>query len=315
MQPNNIKWPHGKKFAFTVFDDTDHATMQNVPELYRFLSELGFATTKSVWPLKGNSIPDVGGITCEDSDYLKWAQELQRSGFEIALHNVTYHSSTRDQILHGLGQFKQFFGSYPNIHVNHVGCDDSVYWGASRLSGINRFIYNVLTRYRNQNRFQGNVESSPFFWGDILKEHIKYARNFVYSDMNTLKVCPYLPYYDKTRPYVNNWFASSEGANCQSFCHTISEQNQDRLEEEGGACIMYTHFGAPDFYQNGQLNPRFKSLMERLSNKGGWFVPVSTLLDYIQAQRGGQHIITTNERNQLERKWLMEKIFVTRGTS
>ena len=39
-------------------------------------------------------------------------------------------------------------------------------------------------------------------------------------------------------------------------------------------------------YQDGQLNLKFKRLMQRLSRKNGWFVPVSTLLDYIQQERG-----------------------------
>lgn len=51
-QPH-IPWPDGKRFAFTIFDDTDHQTLENVPPVYDFLSDLGLRTTKSVWPLKG----------------------------------------------------------------------------------------------------------------------------------------------------------------------------------------------------------------------------------------------------------------------
>ncbi|MCU1274171.1 MAG: uncharacterized protein JWO48_1602, partial [Bryobacterales bacterium] len=81
---------------------------------------------------------------------------------------------------------------------------------------------------------------------------------------------------------------------------------QDRLEEEGGACIMYTHFGH-GYFQNGALDSRFRRLMERLAKKGGWFVPVSTLLDHLlqQKQKAG---ITAAERSRLERRWLFDKI-------
>ena len=62
--PENITWPGGKSFAFTVFDDTDRATVENVGPVYRFLAELGFLTTKSVWPIRGNRSPMVvGGAT------------------------------------------------------------------------------------------------------------------------------------------------------------------------------------------------------------------------------------------------------------
>jgi len=46
-----------------------------------------------------------------------------------------------------------------------------------------------------------------------------------------------------------------------------------------------THFGR-GFYEDGRLDPRFRRAMERLSKRPGWFVPVTPLLDYIQAKRG-----------------------------
>jgi hypothetical protein len=309
-----IRWPEGKQFAFTVFDDTDWTTINNGPEVYRFLYDLGIITTKSVWPLKGEQAPMVGGATCEDNDYLKWIQELKGQGFEIALHNATYHSSRREQAIAGLEQFRAFFGEYPKTHANHVGCEDSIYWGDARLSGSNKLIYNLLTRFRNKEKFLGADPKSEFFWGDKCKEHIKYVRNFVYSDINTLKACPYMPYFDEQRPFVNYWFAASEGAYCHPFCKTISEKNQDRLEEEGGACIMYTHFGHVDYCRDGRLNSDFRRLMERMSRKAGWFVPVSVLLDHVQQARG-HHVISSRERNRLERKWLIERIFIFRGTT
>jgi hypothetical protein len=60
-----ITWPEGKRFAFTVFDDTDGMTMLNGPPIYDFLADLGFLTTKSVWPIqvKGAS-PQMVGATC-----------------------------------------------------------------------------------------------------------------------------------------------------------------------------------------------------------------------------------------------------------
>lgn len=310
----DIKWPDGKQFAFTVFDDTDYSTVQNVPKVYNMLAELGMLTTKSVWPVKGDMVPLVGGATCDNPEYLQWVLELKEQGFEIALHNATYHTSNREQAIYGLEQFKNHFGSYPKIHVNHTGCYDGIYWGDKRLNGVNRLVYNLLTKYRNNGKFKGSEPSSELFWGDKCLSHINYVRNFVYSDINTLKACPYMPYHDKRRPYVKKWFASSEGANRQSFCRTIAEVNQERLEEEGGCCIMYTHFGSPGFYENGHLNSEFKKLMTRLSQRNGWFATVSDVLDYIQVQKG-EHEITSLEHSELEVRWLKDKIFVTKGTS
>jgi hypothetical protein len=309
-----VGWPDGKRFAFTVFDDTDHTTLANGPEVYRLLADLGLRTTKSVWPILGERVPTIGGATCEDPSYLAWVHELERQGFEIALHNATFHGSLRLDALRGLEEFRRLFGRYPRIHVNHADCEDAIYWGSARLSGWRRGVYDVLTRNRMRRRDGGSRDDSEYFWGDACQRHVRYVRNFVYADMNTLKRCPWMPYHDPERPYVNAWFASSEGANAHSFCRTIAEANQDRLEEEGGACIMYTHFGHPTFFENGRLSPRFVALLTRLADKGGWFVPVSDLLDHIDAQRG-THVIGPRERAHLERRWLLEKVFVTRGTS
>ena len=304
--PERIRWPDDRDFAFTIFDDTDLAEMPALKTVYDFLHDLGLRTTKSVWPLRGNRPPRVGGLTCEDPSYRDWVLSLPVRGFEIGLHNVTFHTSPREETIRGLDRFRQLLGHDPVTHANHTGCEESIYWGSSRLTGWNAAVYNLLTRYRNRGTFQGHVEGSPLFWGDVCRERVTYVRNFVFGDINTLKLCPFMPYYDPRRPYVRAWFASSEGPSCQPFCRTIEEAAQDRLASEGGACIMYTHL-ASGFCVNGSLDGRFRALMERLSRLNGWFVPVHTLLDYLASVRG-VHTITDRERSQLERKWLAHKL-------
>jgi hypothetical protein len=44
---------------------------------------------------------------------------------------------------------------------------------------------------------------------------------------------------------------------------------------------MYTHLGN-GFYRQGLSDKKFRSLMERLSRKNGWFVPVSTLFGLLK---------------------------------
>ncbi|MCK4858368.1 MAG: hypothetical protein KAT58_10395 [candidate division Zixibacteria bacterium] len=302
----HIRWPEGRDFAFTIFDDTDLATIENVAAVYDLLKDKEMLTTKSVWLLMGKQVPKVGGFTCENRDYLNWTQRLQEQGFEIGFHNATFHTSQRETTALGLEQFFGYYGHYPATMANHTGCQESIYWGSARLSGLNRLAYNLMTRFLKHKRFRGHVADSKLFWGDICREKIKYVRNFVFSDINTLKNCPYMPYHDPARPYVNYWYASSEGAEVNSFNHCLAERNQDRLEEEGGACIMYTHL-ACGFVENGRLNHRFRELIERLAKKNGWYVPVATLLDYL-LDYNGHHEITSVERRKLERRWLKVKI-------
>jgi hypothetical protein len=301
-----VSWPEGKSFAFTIFDDTDSQTLAAGREVYRFLAGCGFRTTKSVWPLEAKGTPSDGGATCADPAYREWVQGLQQQGFEIGYHMATAHTSLREDTERGLETFASYFGHYPVTMANHYFCDEDVYFGDARLSGVNRLAYNLLTKFQNHAKFRGHVPGDPLFWGDLCKEKIKYVRNFVFAEINTLRACPYMPYHDPERPYVNYWYASTEGANCRSFVNTLSEANQARLEEEGGACIMYTHFGL-GFYENQRLDARFRSLMERLAKRRGWFVPVATLLDYIQTKRGPV-TLDRARRGELERRWLLHKI-------
>jgi hypothetical protein len=304
-----ITWPDGKQFAFTVFDDTDWATLDNVRATYAFLRDCGMRTTKSCWVVRG--APARGaftGQTCDDPDYLQWLLDLQSQGFEIAWHNCTWHGLPRAEIAAALDKFVKLFGHYPFSATNHAQNEEGVYWADHRLTGLHVLVYDLLTCFRHWGRFRGDLAGNKFFWGDLCKAHIKYMRNFIFQNVNTWQCCPFMPYHDPRRPYVNSWFASSNGRTVREFTRCISERNQDRLEAEGGVCIMYTHF-ACGFAKGNRIEPEFQRLIERLSKKNGWFVPVATLLDYLEQVRG-RHEITPAERRHLERKWLFEKLRV-----
>jgi hypothetical protein len=303
---SRVRWPDGKKFAFTIFDDPDFQTPTSGRPVYEFLTDIGIRSTKGVWPGHSGILPDNRWGTCMDPTYLEWILELQHRGFEIGWHGSSPKTSSREESREGLQRFCHLFGHSPQTMSQHYDCLENVYWGDGRLSGpIHRSLYHLLTKGRN-NKFTGNIRDKPNYWSDLCSENVKYVRNFVYSDINTLAKCPLMPYHDPDRPDVNYWYASSEGANLYSFNRMISERNQDRLEADGGACIMYTHF-AYGFVQDGKLDPRFRSLMERLSKKNGWFVPVARLLDWLMEQNG-PITIDASQRRVLERHWLLDKI-------
>ena len=305
-----IDWPDGKRFAFTVFDDPDAQSLPVGREVYAFLADLGFRTTKGVWPL-GRTVPgadenDEGG-DCSDAEYREWVVGLQSQGFEIGWHNATAHTSPRERTREGLDRFREYFGHDPATMANHYNADEGIYFGEARVSGLPRLIYTLATRGANRGRYRGEREGDPLFWGDLCRERVRYVRNFVFPETNTLALCPEMPYHDPARPYVNAWYASSEGDKRPSFVERISEARIDQLEEEGGACVMYTHFGH-GFVEDGRLHPRFRTLMERIAEKDGWFVPVGTLLDFLAERKGGVHTLTGSERRRLERRWIRHKL-------
>jgi hypothetical protein len=304
-----IQWPDGKTFAFTIFDDPDRDMLTNVKPVYDFLHDLGIHTTKGVWMREGVERPALGGMTCEDAAYRDWILSLQKDGFEIGWHNACYEDSPREVTEVGLERFKEMFGNYPSCMSNHYRNTDAIYWGAARLSGLFNLLYKAAVR--SPVKSEGHLSGSRYFWGDLCREKIRYVRNFVYPEINTLKACPGMPYRDVSRPYVNGWYASAEGNNCDAYVKMMSEQNLDRLAAEGGACIMYTHF-AKGFSSAQELDGRFRVVMERLAGMNGWFVPVSKVLDYLGSLRSDREI-TKPELNRLEWRWLMSK--ATRGSS
>lgn len=304
--PGPIMWPERKRFAFTIFDDTDLETVTNGPGVYAFLTGLGMRVTKSVWVSPPTNAARYGGSSCAEPDYLAWVFELQRAGHEIALHNVASSTSTRGETLAGLDRFRELFGHDPRTLANHVGNLEAIYHGENRVSGARRTIYNVLTLGRRRRLFEGHVPESPLFWGDACADRVSYVRNFVYRNVDTLAACPHMPYRDPAKPYVDAWFASSEGANPGSFVRTLADAQQDRLEAGGGLCIMYTHLGA-GFWRDGALDPEFERVMTNLAGRDGWFAPVAEILDHLRRVKGVTDL-KASERRELEWRWLRDKI-------
>ena len=71
-----MDFPGGQRFAFTVLDDTDVASVDNVAPVYRLLEDLGMRATKTVWPLacpEGSPRFDTSQ-TLEDEAYLAFAR-------------------------------------------------------------------------------------------------------------------------------------------------------------------------------------------------------------------------------------------------
>jgi hypothetical protein len=305
-----VEWAGARRFAFTIFDDPDGQTLATSRLVYHFLRDIGLRTTIAVWTLPPVRERNSSGETCGNPEYLKHVLALQECGFEIAWHNAAPHTCTREETLEAFERFRLHFGHDPFSAANHYN-GEALYWGPERVEGMRRTAYLAMTRFQSKGKHFGGVDGHPVFWGDLCRQRIQYFRNFVFSDLNTLKRCPWMPYVDPRRKWVRNWFAGSEGAEASSFIKAISEKNQDRLEEEGGCAVLYTHFGR-GFVENGRLKPEFVRLMTRLAKKGGWYAPTRSILDHLTEHRG-VCVLPDGVRDRLEWRWLGEKMF--RGTS
>jgi hypothetical protein len=279
--------PEGKRFAFTIFDDTDGSTLQNTKPVYDLLDELGIRSTKSVWVFRPRGT--YTGASLQDDEYLAWIRHLQDRGFEIALHNVGDGAFSRDEIVTGFAEFERLLGNPPTAHCNHAGNVDNLYWWSKRLEWpvppLYDFAYRLIRRSRPKVS-QGDVADSPHFWGDLAKRHVRYVRNLVFNDIDTRRADPRMPYHVASKPWVNHWFSSSDGHDARVFTDLLDPANVDRLEEQGGVSIVYTHFAFGFVDERGEVDARFRERITYLASKGtGWFVPVTPLLDHLASQR------------------------------
>lgn len=278
-----IGFPDGRRFAFTIVDDTDMATLARNRSVYKILERHGLRTTKTVWVLDPTETDHAAnaGDSLRDPDYRAFIHELRAKGFEIALHGVRGGSSPRADIVAGLEAFRGEFGAYPKLHVNHSRNRDNLYWGARRWSlAPLRWLY----RLAKGDEFSGEDPASPHFWGDLAERHVRYVNQFTFADVNLLKVTPSFPYHLPDKPLVRLWFPSADGGNLDRFERLLSPENLDRLEREGGVCIVYAHLGAGSFNAGDAVNPRFEARIRDLASRSGWFVTASELLDFLTAQ-------------------------------
>ena len=259
-----------------------------------------------MWPLAPWRPSPIGGATLQEPAYREFILNLKRKDFEIAFHNATSHSVPREHTLRALDRFREVIGHDPKVHCNHAGNEENIYWGAARLSShLWRAVYRLATIGKAR-RFYGHDPQSSLFWGDLCQERVSYVRNFVFREVNLLRVNPTLPYHDPARPYVNWWFSSTEAPDVRSFCMALSPEAQDRLEAEGGVCIIYTHL-ASGFAKDGVLDAPFVQCIERLAGRPGWFVPVGDLLDFLRGRKA-RGDIPPREHASMQRRWIMEKI-------
>ena len=100
----------------------------------------------------------------------------------------------------------------------------------------------------------------------------------------------------------------SNGNNADRFIELISKENLDRLEREGGVCIVYTQFGAGSFYKSGEIRPEFRARVIDLSTRNGWFVPATELLDYMRTQPNWDPELTFREQVRFEIIFLIKRV-------
>ena len=301
-----MKWPDGKRAAFTIIDDTDDAELPWIRDVYDHLIRSGIRSTKTVWvyPVRDTQYSRGDALT-GSAEYRAFIRDLMEQGFEIGLHNVGSGDFTRAEIIDGIDTFREILGQYPSIHVNHSYNKDNIYSGDKRFS----FPFQYLVRHMHPTYtgFEGHEPSSPHFWGDLHKRHIRYSRSLEVDQLNLLKSTRF-PYSDpRVDDCCNAFYPSTFSPNPDIFARTVSERNLNTLIREGGVAIVYTHFGY--YHQRGELDSRFVEICDLLKSYSDdlWLVPVSEILDHMVKENGGVQHISNLARWKLELQCLVTR--------
>jgi len=180
-----------------------------------------------------------------------------------------------------------------------------VYWGTSRWSVAPlRWAHSMVSG----DRFAGHDPQSRHFWGDVLRQHVRYVNQYTFSDINLRNVMRAFPYRLSDKPYVNLWFPTADGDNLDVFLDLLKPENLDRLEHERGVCLVYAHLGAGSFTRDGKVDPRFEARIADVSRRNGWFVPASELLDFLASQPDWNPDLTLRDRLRLDALFIWTKL-------
>lgn len=302
--------PGSAEFAFTILDDTDDATVANAAPFYRMLSDLGMRTTKTVWPFAvapEKQGPYFAAETLDDPPYLEWVRSLIESGFEIAFHNASMGSCTREETLRGLDILSSKLGVLPSVHCNHGQNRENLYWGRDRFRSAPMRLLSWFARQRLESApYEGHREGSPFFWGDIAKRQFRFVRSFAFSTLTLDQLAVPLLYRDALTPWVNSWFLTADAPDAPAFVKLLSDEAIERLRRSGSFAIVSTHVGKGFVNREGQVGREVSRVLERLARLNGWFVPVSTVLDLV-ASRGIPEI-NAGQRIRLETQHVLDRL-------
>jgi len=284
-------YPFGKRFAVTMIDDTDLATLAELRPVYACLDEHGIRITKTVWPLPAvapsGSGTTVDGVTATlaNAQYAEFCQELSAKGFEVAMHTASGGNNTRDRTVEAYDIFEHVFGCPPKTNIMHGRNRENIYWGKSCIP------VPVLARLASlleSQDFEGHRRESEYYWGDICREKTTYVRLFETLDTNTLRYDPATPYHEPTKPDVRWWFSSSYGAGTRLFS-LLTPGRIGQLRKDRGASIIHCycrHYAVGSTDGKYAAHRRLRALLDYLSVcSDGWYVPVATLLDRLRMVR------------------------------
>ncbi len=285
-------YPDGHNFAFTIVHDADSAYSKRLKPLFDEFDELGLKITvtvfafwakrsdaeriRSEWNQTKNdqgSLFVLKSVPLEDEKEREFYKQLEAKGYEIGLHTPSETSDRREEIIRAYDYFKEIFGYYPKIYVEHSrknNLEDQCSEGANPES----IYYNtdLLNSYQS------------WIWTDgpgALPEDKEKCYDLIAANGS-----PFNDFALKTYGIVRGFVRTGAWKNSDGdgFLITYSLKNTDSLEKNHGVALVYTHLD--NKWLDTKTRKMFKPIKDRLryiASKNGWFVPAGQILDRFEA--------------------------------
>ncbi|MBN1602167.1 MAG: hypothetical protein JW915_11190 [Chitinispirillaceae bacterium] len=234
-------WPPAPYSAgIAITDDPDNGTFANFKTIYDLLSDLKLPTTRAMWiydamePTGTPSLPiKFFSSLLTEKRCLDYCKKLHSEGFEFCLHGASSGNNKREYTIAALDYLEREIGASETF-ICHSKNAENIYW---EDKCIPLSILKPLVRMYSKNSCYGEIEHSPYFWGDVCRNRIEYIRLFRTRMVNTLAFNPNMPYHIFEMPYVNFWFSATKGY----LPNLINPEQLDALCLSNGAGIFYQY--------------------------------------------------------------------------
>lgn len=320
-------YPNGYDFAFTIVHDADDAYSERLAPLFDVFNKYGFKISVTAFAFWGEDFKNkkvfeetpekdrfykAKAVPLEVPSEREFYKKLESKGHEIGLHTATNLSDTRDTTKAAFEYFKEIFGHYPDIYVEHRDTDnmecvqneganpESKFYVVDLLNHYGPWVWIISPSalpYEGKGRYYDLLDNSLPFFSDTALKYYGIFRGF-YKEKKirirngNLYLCmvkggTLFDKYAKKKYGLVKAFRRSGRSDCadgNGFLKCYSKKNIDELERHNGVAIVYTHLNTNWIDINTKkIRSEIEERLKYIASKNVWLATASEILDRFKA--------------------------------